>query len=93
MADKRERAGDSGNVYPKKKYKSGTQKRREHDNKLLLESAKNVKPLTSFFKPTASSSGNQNYIVYKWRPRLASPYCLAVHLAFFSFIYCIVILW
>ena len=41
MADKRERTDDSGNVYPKKKCKSGSQKRREHDNKLLLESAKN----------------------------------------------------
>lgn len=54
MADKR--AHSSDNVFPKKKHKSGSQKRREQDNKLLLESAKNVKPLTSFFKSRPASA-------------------------------------
>ena len=64
MADKRghisDNTRDSGNIFPKKKHKSGSQKRREQDNKLLLESAKNVKPLTSFFKASATTSLSGN---------------------------------
>lgn len=59
MADKRaQSARDSGNFPCKKKHKSGSQKRREQEAKLLFESAKNLRPLTSFFKanePTVST--------------------------------------
>ena len=61
MADKRPHSTrDSANVLPKKKDKSGSQKQLEQETKLLFESSKNVKPLTSFFKAneTTVSIGN-----------------------------------
>ena len=63
MADKRAHSTrDSGNVLPKKKHKSGSQKRQEQETKLLFESSKNVKPLRSFFKANETTVSTGNFL-------------------------------